>query len=566
MKGYKPADETDIDKHRDAIEEWESSEELRKYVPTERVPLGILTDSTAFEGSIGGGHNLLRHGYENWHELFDERQLVCLAKLLKAIDEVEDQRAKEYLLLAFSDSLMFNNTFTIYNLQRHNIEGIFKTNSFKPQKNFVENNVWGTKFGRGTFIKTWDKVRKGVEWAKEPVERYIEDGETKKSEPFKHPVGENHDVRCGDARDLEFENEFDAVLTDPPYYNNVIYSELSNFFYVWLRKVLADDYEEFGPETTPRAESIVTNPAEDKDEEDFEKELREAFSAINKALVSDGVLAFTYHHSDAESWGELLQALCDVGFEVTASYPVTADTNRATYKLTEGESVSFDIIIVARPLDHTEPTSWNALRRSIYRTAKRTRQRLLESERELSRGDIGVIEMGKCFQEYSKHHGKVQRGGDIMTAKEVVEEIYGIIQEASQIGVIDVFIDLLDTENPSYNDINKLCRGTSANPEDLKAMKLYSQEDGFELGTWDNEKRQAYIQERVNGMGDEHLTSLDKIQFLRYRYEKGQSIQNYLNKWGIDDELRELAGQLADVTGDDVYQRVLGDRDITSYS
>jgi hypothetical protein len=173
--------------------------------------------------------------------------------------------------------------------------------------------------------------------------------------------------------------------------------------------------------------------------------------------------------------------------------------------------------------------------------------------------------MGECFREYSKHHGKVQRNGDVMSAKEVVDKIYGIIQEASDVGNIDVYVDLLDTKNPTYDDVNKLCRGTSASPEELKEMCLYTQDEGFQLGTWDNEKRQAHIQERVNGDGDKHLTALDKLQFLRYRYEKGQSVQNYVDKWEVDDEVRELAARLADVTGDDTYTRVLGDRDITSY-
>jgi hypothetical protein len=175
------------------------------------------------------------------------------------------------------------------------------------------------------------------------------------------------------------------------------------------------------------------------------------------------------------------------------------------------------------------------------------------------------MEMGECFREYSKHHGKVQREGEIMSAKEVVQEIYGIIQEASEIGVEDVFIDLLDTADPTYDDVNKLCRGTNATPEDLKEMCLYTNDGEFKLGTWDNEKRQAYIQERVNGDNGKHLSNLDKLQFLRYRYEKGQSVQNYIDKWGVDDDLRELAGQLTDVTGDERYMRVLGDRDITSY-
>lgn len=557
VKGYKMPDERDIERHKEAVEEWENNPELRSYVPSSEIPLGIKTDSAAFDESVGGGHNLLRYGYTQWTDLFSERQLLCLSQLLKAIDEVQNEDAREYLLTAFSDSLMFSNTFTIYNLQRHNIEGIFRGNYFKPQKEFVENHVFGTKYGRGTFRKSWDKVIAGVEWAKAPVERYIVEGSTEKTEPFGQPVGDDSEVICGDIRDLDFENEFDAVLTDPPYYNNVIYSELSNFFYVWQRLLLSEDYDEFEKESTPRAESIVTNPAEGKNEEDFERELRESFSVVHDALKSDGVLAFTYHHSNVESWGELLEALCDVGFEVTATYPVTADTNRATYKLTEGDAVSFDIIIVARPASERDSISWNSLRRQIYRTAQQTRQRL-EENRNISRGDIGVIEMGECFHEYSKHHGKVMRAGEEMSAKEVVEEIYGVIQQGSEIGEIDVFLDLLETEEATYDDLNKLTRGTNASPEQMKYMSLYRRENGkFILGTWDDEKRMAYIQERVNG-DDEALNALDKAQFLRYRYEQGKSTQNYLSKWDVGDELRELCEGLADATGDDTYRRILG--------
>jgi hypothetical protein len=171
---------------------------------------------------------------------------------------------------------------------------------------------------------------------------------------------------------------------------------------------------------------------------------------------------------------------------------------------------------------------------------------------------MGVIEMGECFHEYSKHHGKVRRAGETMTAKDVVKQIYGIIQEGSDIGEVDVFLDLLETPNPTYNDLNKLTRGTDASPEQMKDMCLYRIESGeFILGMWNDEKRMAYIQERVNS--DENaLNTLDKAQFLRYRYEQGKSTQDYISKWNVDDELRELCEGLADATEDHTYRRILG--------
>jgi len=550
-KGYKKVVAEDTSLFEEAKQEWETSEELHEYRPDEKIPPGHMTSER---------NPVFDHGYSEWTDMFNERQLLSFSKILQSIDQLEDQNISEYLLLAFSDSLRTNTMMVSYDMGYNKIGDFFRTNSFDPPMYPVENNVWGAEFGRGTFKSSFDMVKTGVEYASAPTERYVDDGESVKSEPFSKPIGENSTIHLGDMRKLETKNEFDAVITDPPYYDNIIYSEVADYFYVWLKTLLEDRYEGFDEDQTPRAESIVANPYLGKGSEEFESELHEAFTSIRTALKDDGVLSFTYHHSDSESWGELLESLCDVGFEVTATYPVTADIS----KFIEGEAVSFDIVVVARPIDDTEPASWNSLRRDIYRTARRTRQQL-EENRDLSRGDIGVMEMGACFREYSKHHGKVQRDGEIMSAKEVVQEIYGIIQEASDIGVEDVFIDLIDTPNPSFDDVNKLCRGTNATPEDLKETRLYNQDDGFELGTWDNEKRQAYIQERVNGDGGEHLSNLDKLQFLRYRYEKGQAVQNYVEKWDVDDDLRELAGRLADVTGDDTYTRVLGDRDITSY-
>jgi len=554
-KGYKKAEAKDFKLFDEAVKEWEQRDDLHEYVPDEKIPEGAITAASSVSGN-----DVFQHGYEDWSDMFTKRQLLSSAKLLKSIDNQTGEK-REYLLLAFSDSMLFNNIFTMYNYRRNNVESaLHRMKSFPPQNDVIEGNLWGAKFGRGTFQNMWDMVIRGVEYAKRPTERYIQDGESKETPEFTKSIGDDISLYQGDMRKLEFKDEFDAIITDPPYYDNVIYSEVSDFFYVWQKILLEGEYPGFDKESTPRAESIVTNPFLEKTSEDFESELEEAFTVVRQALKDDGIISFTYHHSDSESWGELLESLCNVGFHVTATYPIAADIS----KFISGEAVSFDIVVVARPIDDTDPASWKSLRRDIYRTARRTRKQL-EENRDLSRGDIGVMEMGACFREYSKHHGKVQRDGEIMSAKEVVQEIYGIIQEASDIGVEDVFIDLLDTANVSYDDVNKLSRGTNANPEDLKEMRLYNQDDGFEIGTWDNEKRQAYIQERVNGDGGDHLSNLDKLQFLRYRYEKGQAVQNYVEKWDVDDDMRELAGRLADVTGDDTYTRVLGDRDITSY-
>jgi adenine-specific DNA methylase len=277
----------------------------------------------------------------------------------------------------------------------------------------------------------------------------------------------------------------------------------------------------------------------------------QALAVINRALKEDGTLAFTYHHSDEESWGELLESLCNNDFEVTGTYPINSDLN----KFIGGEAVSFDIVIVARPTEERTPISWRRLRIDIMNRLEEI-QKSLEENRELTEGDIGVVEMGACFSEYSKHHGEVRRGGDIMTAKEAVQEIYGIIQD-NALGEQDLFLSLRRSTSPSYNGFNKLLRRSEASEEEMREKALFRMDgNDFILGDWNDEKRQAYVRSKVSEASSD-LSVLDKAHFLRYRYEEDKSTKEYLERWNSDD-LQELCEGLAEATGDETYLKMLG--------
>lgn len=545
-KGYKSPSPSDIKLFEEARKKWQSRTDLHEYVPDEVIPKGAITAASEVSGN-----DVFQHGYKKWTDMFNQRQLLGLSLLLKSISKIDDENIREFLLLTFSESLNYNTIMNIYNPNYNKNTNIFKNNSFSPPYEPIENNIWGTEDGTGTFCSMYDMVKKGIKYANSPTDRHIENGETKETPEFAQPIGQNIEVYQDDMRNITAENEYDAVITDPPYYDNIIYSEVADYFYVWQKILLEDEYPGFDRDKTPRAESIVTNPYLDKTAEDFEHEMGEALSVIRRAVKDDGTLAFTYHHSDKESWGELLESLCENGFEVTATYPINSDMN----KFIGGEAVSFDIVIVARPTDERRPISWNSLRRRIVRTAQDTHE-TLEKSRDLKSGDIGVIEMGKCFQEYSKHHGEVRRGGEIMEAKEVVEEIYDIL-DRGDLGEADIYLELLEAHQPRYDDLNKLLRRSDVSEEALREMKLFrTSADDFELLDWRDEQRQAYVQNKVqNGNGD--VTELDRAHFLRYRYEHDQSTKEYLERWETDD-LKELCEGLAEATGDEIYLRMVG--------
>jgi putative DNA methylase len=553
FKGYKQVEPEDLRLFEEAKQSWETRTDLHDYIPVETIPEGAITAASEVSGN-----DVFQHGYERWEDMFNERQLLCLSLLLQCISKIGDDNIREFLLLNFSETLNYNTMMNIYNPNYNKNTNIFKNNSFSPPSEPIENNVWGTEDGTGTFRSMFDMVLRGVEYAGSPTDRYVVEEETVETEGFAIEVGRNSKVSQSDMRQLDAENEYDAVITDPPYYDNIIYSEVADYFYVWQKILLEGEYPGFDQDKTPRAESIVTNPYLNKTAEDFEHEMGEALAVINRALKDNGTLAFTYHHSDEESWGELLESLCNTGFEVTATYPISSDLN----KFIGGEAVSFDIVIVARPSDNQTPISWRHLRIDILNRLDRIQDQL--EDRDLTEGDIGVIEMGACFAEYSKHHGEVRRGGDIMSAKDAVDEIYGIIQEGA-LGEQDIFLDLLRTRNPTFNDLNKLLRKSDASEEEFREKALFRMDgNDFHLGDWRDTERQAYVVEKVES-GESEPTPLEQAHFLRYRYEEGKSTGEYREQWE-DEDLTELCESLAEITRDETYLKMLGaDYDLSEF-
>jgi hypothetical protein len=143
-----------------------------------------------------------------------------------------------------------------------------------------------------------------------------------------------------------------------------------------------------------------------------------------------------------------------------------------------------------------------------------------------------------------------------MTAKEAVAEIYDIIAEGA-LGEDDIFLDLLRSRDPGYDDLNKLLRRSDVSEEELREKALFRMDGGaFHLGDWNNAERQAYVVGRVEST-ESDPTPLEQAHFLRYRYEEDKSTSEYRVEWE-DDDLRELCEGLAEASGDETYLKMLG--------
>ena len=120
--------------------------------------------------------------------------------------------------------------------------------------------------------------------------------------------------------------------TDPPYYNSVPYSDLSDFFYVWLKRSIGYLYPElFSTILTPKSGEIVEMASWDKEryshktKEWFEKNMKLALDEFYRILKPNGILVLVYAHKTTEGWETMINALTKSGFVITASWPISTE-------------------------------------------------------------------------------------------------------------------------------------------------------------------------------------------------------------------------------------------------
>ena len=141
------------------------------------------------------------------------------------------------------------------------------------------------------------------------------------------PSRENAIIFQSSATSLPYnENYFDVVFTDPPYYDNVPYSYLSDFFYVWLKRTVGKLYPDlFATPLTPKSDEIVAytiNKTWNEAKKNFEEGLKKSFKEIHRVLRAGGIVTIVYTHKSTSGWEALINSLLESGLVITASWPI----------------------------------------------------------------------------------------------------------------------------------------------------------------------------------------------------------------------------------------------------
>jgi adenine-specific DNA methylase len=570
-RGYKKVDDYDYEIFSKAKEEFNKKKDSLLF-PKQKLLEGYNT------------RQAMNFQYEYFYQMFNERQLLCLSILLEEILEVEDENIREFMILTFSDSINANNMFCKYNQQARKLEPLFGYHAYWPPNMPVENNVWGTKYGRGTFVNYVNKTLRAKKYMLHPHEIMLKNGESDKvvvghnlkgclSEDFHGLLkGEaNVILKAQTSEDLSFVpgKSVDAIITDPPYYNNVMYSEISDFFYVWQKLALEDKYECYRGEYSPRSREIIKNPAQNKDDEFFIKGLTNVFKECNRVLKDDGLLVFTFHHERTKAWASTLKAIleaCQEGwprFIISAIYPVRSEGRTGVH----GGGIRYDIVLVCqKTFEEPERISWEKLKDKIHERAREVLERLWLSDRDLRDEDMFVVAMGKCLEVYSWHYPNIFKDGRKMGVEEAVEGISDIIDSLLKIKEVEALPGKIDDltrlycsyivgfTELSYDALHKrLSKGGL--DVDLLFREFLIRKEGNNIRLVEPSERKPFIEEKKQKGLD--LLTIDKVHLLYSIYLEGKPIVKYLSDYGGED-VRKVSELLYRKTGDEAYAKIAG--------
>lgn len=422
----------------DKLPEWEALD----IVPSERIPDGNKTTEPH------------RYGMTLWHDLFSPRQLLCHGTSVEVFREMLDadreagklsevrQAAYGYLALSLDKLLNYNSRMSVW----------------MPTREVVANT-----FNRHDFAFCWSHaemallvVGLGYDWAIEQTSKCIKElvalvhpGADATGDLFHEANVETYTpppltITCKSADSLDHiaDGSLDAVIMDPPYYDNVMYAELSDFFYVWLKRTAGYVFPElFRRHLTDKDNEAVANPAKYQGQKgaralagrEYQERMTAIFAECRRVLKADGVMTLMFTHKATGAWDALTKGLMEAGFVISASWPVNTEASGSLH-IKDKAAAKSTIFLVCRPraprvaedtpMVREEPAVYGEVSSSVYwedvepQVTSAVRTRVEEFQRAGITGvDLYLASFGPALEEFSRHW-PLKRG----TPREVPKE------------------------------------------------------------------------------------------------------------------------------------------------
>lgn len=308
---------------------------------------------------IEPGYNsnqVIKHNYRRWTQMFSERQLCSIWHFKQALVGISDIRLRKLFSCLFSGVLEFNNLFCSFKGEGTGaVRPMFSNHILKPELMPIEANIWGTKKSSGSFSTLYkSRILKSIQYKLSPFEIKIVSNKTIKVSGINKPIQvdfvdsfsefiKNQSsayISQGDSSKFDVpDKSVDLIITDPPFFDNVHYSQLADFFYYWLNQFLS-----ISKENTTRNVAEV----QDTDSSLFAKKLTSVFTECNRVLVDDGLFVFTYHHARHEGWVAVHEAIRHAGFLCFQTYPIKSEMAVSMPLQQSNTPIYIDLIIVCK--------------------------------------------------------------------------------------------------------------------------------------------------------------------------------------------------------------------------
>ena len=331
----------------------------------------------------------LRFGMPTWSDMFSPRQLLALCSYVGAlhdlVPEIEGDLPKDraqsvvtYLGMVLSKAVNYNAYLASWDPTRTKIRGVFDRHDFSFKWTYGEFDA-----SRNLFPWGLDQVcdaYKGLAKLAEPAHRVFRQADA--AVPVR--------VTRASASNLSHvpDGSIDLVLTDPPYYDNVMYGELSDFFYVWLKRTLGAAHPDlFADDLANKDDEAVANPArfaamgrkkKQLAAADYERKMAASFREARRVLADDGVLTVMFTHKKVEAWDTLAMSLLEAGFAIHSSWPVHTESEHGLHQAKKNAALSTILLTCRKRPPNAEPAWWDDIRGRVRRTARETAEQLQE--------------------------------------------------------------------------------------------------------------------------------------------------------------------------------------------
>jgi len=343
LQAFQRAEEYLEEKRRKLMDQWGMDP-----VPDEPTPLGKGSGAER-------AFSVRNYGLDTWGDLFNPRQKLALITFTEKIREAHKKMLEKgyceeyaeaivsYLALKLTMTASLSNSICRWINNTEVITNLYSRQALPIIWDYPESNPFSGSTG---------SIESGLKYYYKAIS-HCSSG-----------VFENNycNVVQASATHLPFDDDyFDAVFTDPPYYDNVPYSHLSDFFYVWLKRALDDLYPDLflTPLTPKRGEMVAYTSGRSMEDakREFEDMLRKSFMEIHRVLKPGGIANIVYAHKTTQGWETVINALMDSGLMVTASWPISTE-RRGRMRAQGSAALASSIYIVARKPDFEKETGY----------------------------------------------------------------------------------------------------------------------------------------------------------------------------------------------------------------